>query len=318
MSLLTIFVILLVAAFATAAYFSEPSEAEKRFRERLSALARGGGGDDLDELIVREVTFSRIALVDRFLRRNQMALELHLMLEQAKLDWTVGRFFFYSAGLVVVGGLLGQWWLPVGWIGWIPGVLFGMGPAGWIGYQRAIRLRAMNKQLPEAVELMGRALRAGYSLPSALVMVAEEAPDPLGPEFRRTADELNYGLPFRDALLNLQQRCPLEDLRFVITAILVQKETGGDLVELLDKIAGLLRARIQLREKVRVYTAQGRITGVILVSMPFICFVLLNLVKPGYTRPLFESEAGRRFVYGALAGIALGIGFIRRIIDVRV
>ena len=220
--------------------------------------------------------------------------------------------------MMVLGGVIGQWWLPVGLVGWIPGVLFGALPLAWVWYKRFVRLRGMNKQLPEAVELMGRALRAGYSLPSALVMVAEEVPDPLGPEFRRTADELNYGLPFRDALLNLQQRCPMEDLRFLVTAVLVQKETGGNLVELLDKIAGLLRARIQLRDKVRVYTAQGRITGVILVSMPFVCFVLLNLVKPGYTKPLFMSDLGREIVYGALAAMALGIVVIRRIIDVRV
>jgi tight adherence protein B len=317
MSLITIFVILLVAAFATAVYFTEPSEAEKRFRERMSALVRGGG-DAHDEQIVREVTFSRIAPVDRFLRKNKTALQLHLLLEQAKLDWTVGRFFFYSAVMMVLGGIIGQWWLPVGFVGWIPGVLFGTLPLGWVWYKRSLRLRGMNKQLPEAVELMGRALRAGYSLPSAFVMVAEEVPDPLGPEFRRTADELNYGLPFRDALLNLQLRCPLEDLRFLVTAVLVQKETGGNLVELLEKVAGLLRARIQLREKVQVYTAQGRITGVILVSMPFVCFVLLNLVKPGYTKPLFLSELGREIVYGALAAMALGIVVIRRIIDVRV
>ena len=220
--------------------------------------------------------------------------------------------------MMVVGAMIGKWWLPIGFVGWIPGMILGAVPLFWLLYKRTVRLRRMNGQLPEAVELMGRALRAGYSLPSAFVMVAEEVPDPLGPEFRRTADELNFGLPFRDALLNLQQRCPLEDLRFLVTAVLVQKETGGNLVELLDKIAGLLRARIQLRDKVRVHTAQGRATGVILVSMPFVCFVLLNLIKPAYTAPLFEDPIGRKMVYGALAAMSLGIFSIRRIIDVQV
>lgn len=317
MSIITVFVILLIAAFATAAYFTEPSAAEKRIRERMAELSRSAT-EVSDDAIVREVTFSSIAPVDRFLRNNKAALDLHLLLEQAKLPWTVGRFFSYSAALMVVGAMIGKWWLPIGLVGWIPGMVLGVAPLFWTLYRRAVRLRRMNAQLPEAVELMGRALRAGYSLPSSFVMVAEEVPDPLGPEFRRTADELNFGLPFRDALFNLQQRCPLEDLRFLVTAVLVQKETGGNLVELLDKIAGLLRARIQLRDKVRVYTAQGRATGVILVSMPFICFVLLNLVKRGYTAPLFEDPVGLKMVYGAVFALALGIFFIRRIIDVQV
>jgi len=317
MSLITIFVILLVAAFATAVYFTEPSAAEKRIRERLSALSRTST-EALDEEIIREVTFSRIARVDRFLRNNKIALQLQLLLEQSKVPWTVGRFFFVSAVMMVLGGIIGKWWLPIGLIGWIPGLLLGAAPLCWVFYRRAVRLRGMNRQLPEAVELMGRALRAGYSLPAAFVMVADEVADPLGPEFRRTADELNFGLPFRDGLQNLEQRCPLEDLRFLVTAVLVQKDTGGNLVELLDKIVSMLRARIQLRDKVRVYTAQGRATGVILVAIPFICFVLLNLVKPGYTAPLFQDETGRKMVYGALVAMALGVLFIRRIIDVRV
>jgi len=176
----------------------------------------------------------------------------------------------------------------------------------------------MNQLLPEAVDLMGRALRAGYSLPSAFVMVADEVADPLGPEFRHTADELNYGLPFREALLNLQHRYPMEDLRFLITAILLQKETGGNLVELLDNISALLRARINLRQKVRVYTAQGRMTGVILVAIPFILFILLNLVHPGYSKPLFENDTGRKVVYGALVSMAIGIVAIQRIVNIRV
>jgi tight adherence protein B len=162
---------------------------------------------------------------------------------------------------------------------------------------------------------MSRALRAGYSLPSALVMVADEMPDPLGPEFRRTSDELNFGLPFREALSNLALRIPVTDFRFLMTAILVQKETGGNLIELFDKTAAVLRSRIQLERKVRVFTAQGRLTGAILVAMPFILFVLLNLIRPGYSAPMFESETGRKVVYGILVSMAIGILIIRRIVN---
>lgn len=317
MPIITIFVILLVSAFAVAAYFTDPSEAERRARERLMALNRPTA-EEVEEGVLREVRFSRISLVDRYLRNNKIALQLQLMLGQAKLSWTVGRFFFYSAVFMVAGGIIGNWWIPVGFVGWIPGMVLGMVPFAWLLYKRAKIISKMNQLLPEAVDLMGRAMRAGYSLPSSFVMVADEVADPLGPEFRRTAEELNYGLPFREALLNLQHRYPLEDLRFLITAVLLQKETGGNLVELLDNIGMLLRARINLRQKVRVYTAQGRMTGVILVAIPFILFVLLNLIHPGYSQPMFESETGRKIIYGALVSMLLGIIFIRRIVNIQV
>ena len=317
MSYITIFVILLVAVFATIAYFTEPSEADKRIQERLAALVRTTH-DEHEAAIVRDVTFSNIRIVDGFLRRTRMAPELKLMLEQAKIPWTVGRFFFFSAVLFVLGAVLGNWRIPMGYVGWIPGIVLGFVPFGAALYKRSRRMNDLNKLLPAAVDLMARALRAGYSLPSSLVMVAEEVEEPLGSEFRRTADELNFGLPFREALINLQNRYPLEDLRFLVTAILLQKETGGNLVELLDKIAALLRARIHLKQKVQVYTAQGRITGVILAAMPFVCFMLLNFVKPGYTRPLFDSEMGLHMVYGALVAMVIGIIMIRRIINIQV
>jgi tight adherence protein B len=165
--------------------------------------------------------------------------------------------------------------------------------------------------------LIARSLRAGQSLPMAMVTVAEEIADPLGPEFRRCADEMNFGLPFREAMLNLFRRFPIQDLQFLISAILLQRETGGNLAELLDKTAALLRSRIHLQQKVKVYTAQGRMTGGILLALPFIAFVLLNLVRPGYTAPLFESDTGRIMVYGTLVSMALGAYFIRRIIKIK-
>ena len=316
MSVITIFVILLVAVFATVAYFVEPSEADKRTRERLAALSRPAI-EEFEEQIVKEVTFSRFSAVNRFLQHNKVALKLHLMIEQANLSWTVSRFFFYSAVLMIAGATIGRLWIPLGFVGWIPGLLLGALPLAWVAYKRSVRINRLITTLPDAVDLMSRALRTGYALPSSLVMVADEMSDPLGPEFRRTADELNYGLPFREALLNLAHRFPVSDLHILVTAILVQKETGGNLVELLDKIAGVLRSRVHLQQKVRVHTAQGRITGAILVALPFVLFVALNLVKPGYSEPLFESDTGLHMVYGALAGMVVGIILIRRIIDIQ-
>ncbi len=318
MVMITIFLILLVAVFATVAYVTEPTEGDKRTRERLASLDRRPGLDDRKDDIVKQVTFSSVPSIDRFLRTNQIAIRLQLMLDQAKLPWTVGRFCFFSAVLIVIGATLGNWWIPAGVFAWIPGIMLGAIPLVWVLYRRAARFRRFNLMLPDAIDLMSRALRAGHALPSALAMVAEETSEPLGPEFRRTADELNYGLPFREALLNLERRFPVRDLRFLVTAILVQKESGGNLVALLDKSAAVLRARIHLTQKVRIFTAQGRLTGVILMALPFICFIALNLVSPGYTKPLFENEMGRKMVYGMVASLAVGLFMIRRIIRIKV
>jgi tight adherence protein B len=317
MIIFVLFAILLMAACGIAAYAMQPSAIEKRGHERLDELSRPIH-QELEEDIIRDVKFSSIEAVDRFLRTNAAALKLHLMLEQAKVDITVGKFATYTFVLLVMGGLAGKWWMPNGLTGGLAGMLLGGLPLIWVLYNRSARLRRLNKQLPEAVDLITRGLRAGYALPSSFIMVADEIGDPLGPEFRRIGDELNFGLPFREALLNLQKRYPMEDLQFLITAILVQKETGGNLIELLEKISALLRARIQLRDKVRVYTAQGRATGAILCAMPFVCFVLLNFVKHDYSQAMFDSELGQDMLKGAAFAMVLGILAIRRIVNIQV
>jgi tight adherence protein B len=317
MSMITVFLIVLVAVFATLAYFTEPSEADKRIQQRLSGMDRRVVGEDDQGEIVRQVTFSRVAWLDRFLRDTKAAPQLQLLLEQGKVTWTVGRFFFYSACMMLLGAVVGHWWIPAGFAGWIPGLALGVAPLAWVLYKRSVRFRRFNLLLPEAVDLIARSLRAGQSLPMAMVTVAEEMGDPLGPEFRRSADEMNFGLPFREAMLGIFRRFPLQDLQFLISAILLQRETGGNLAELLDKTAAVLRSRIQLQQKVKVYTAQGRMTGAVLIALPFIAFVMLNLVRPGYTAPLFESDTGQKMVYGTLVSMALGAFFIRRIIRIK-
>ena len=207
MSLTAIFVILAAVLFAIIAYFSEPSDAERRTQERLAALSQDSN-QPYELGILRKTKYSRIAIIDRFLRRSRLSLALESKIEQAKLSWTVGRFCFYSLVFMIVGAVVGNWWLPVGILGWAPGMLLGGLPFAWVVYQRSARLRRLSLMLPEAVDLMARALRAGYSLPSSVVMVADEMPDPLGPEFRRASDELNFGLPFREALGNLARRIP--------------------------------------------------------------------------------------------------------------
>ena len=165
---------------------------------------------------------------------------------------------------------------------------------------------------------MARALRAGHTITSAIEMVASEGSEPAASEFRRVFEEQNFGLPIREALLNLASRVPLSDVAFLVTAILVQKETGGNLAEVLDKTAAVIRERFRLRGQLKVYTAQGRLTGWILAAMPFLMFVLLSLVNPGYERILFTDPAGRKLIYAGIVLLVTGGWVIRKVIDVKV
>ena len=210
MSLITIFVILLVAVFAT--WCTSPSlrKPTSAFARGMAAISATGQEVEDEDILIRQVTLQpnrRCSIAS--CGDTRVAARLQGYLDQAKVPWTVGRFFFYSALLMVVGATIGQLVRIPGIVGWIPGMLLGacLRSLGAY-YKRAARFRRFEAMLPEAIDLMSRALRAGYALPSALVMVADEVPDPVGPEFRRTADELSYGLPFREAMVNMEQRFP--------------------------------------------------------------------------------------------------------------
>jgi tight adherence protein B len=181
-----------------------------------------------------------------------------------------------------------------------------------------VRFHRCDAVLPEAIDLMARGLRAGHSIASVLDMVGQEIAEPLASEFRTVSEEQTLGLPTREAMLNLVERLPRDDVRFLATAILVQKETGGNLAQILDKTAVVMRERVRLRGQLRIYTAQGRITGWILCSLPFILFGLISLVNPDYEKILFTDPLGVRLIYGGLGMMAVGVLIIRKVIDIRV
>ncbi len=168
------------------------------------------------------------------------------------------------------------------------------------------------------MDLVSRALRAGHSLTAALDLVGQEIADPVGKEFRRVSEEQNLGLPLRDALLNLAERVPVPDVRFLVAAMLIQRETGGNLVEVLDKTTSLLRDRIRLQGEIRIYTAQGRLTGWILCLLPIFMFFALTAINPDYTAPLINEPAGQHLLIAGCVLMLLGILVIRKIIQIKV
>lgn len=312
------FFILLITAFAVVAFFTEPTKTDKQVHSRLVSLDRKRVSSSDDEAgIVREVTFSTIPAFDRFLRRNRLAIGLQLLIEQCDLQWTVGRIVFSSLLLIGLGALLGNWWIAPGILGWAPGLALGAAPFVFLLQKRKRRLRRFSEQLPEAISLMARGLRAGQALPITVETVAQESDDPLRSEFRRAADEQSFGLPFREAMVNLSRRVPVPDLQFLVTAILVQKETGGNLVQILDKTSQVIRERIRVAGQMRIRTAQARFSAWILCSLPFVMFIGLNLLNPGYAKVLFQDPAGQKMVFYSAMMMVIGIFAIRRIANVK-
>jgi tight adherence protein B len=281
----------------------------------MVSLDRKTNASDTDEPgIVREVTFSTIPAVDKFLRRNRLAVGLQLLIEQCDLQWTVGRIAFSSLVLVCLGALLGNWWIASGVLGWLPGLALGAIPSVFLLQKRKRRLRRFSEQLPEAIGLMSRGLRAGQALATAIETVAEESDDPLRSEFRRAADEQSFGLPLREAMINLNRRVPVPDLQFLVTAILVQKETGGNLAQILDKTSHMIRERMRVTGQMRIRTAQARFSAWVLCALPFVMFIGLNLMNPGYGRVLFQDPLGQKMLTYAAVMMVIGIFVIRRII----
>jgi len=317
-TLISIFLIILITTFAVVAFFTEPSKTDKLIHSRLVSLDRKrvSSGDD-EPGIVREVAFSTIPAFDKFLRSNRFAIGLQLLIEQCDVQWTVGRVVFSTLLIICLGASLGNWWIGPGLLGWAPGLALGAAPYLFLLQKRKLRLRRFSELLPEAIDLMSRGMRAGQALPATVETVAQESDDPLRSEFRRAADEQSFGLPFRESMVNLSRRVPLADLQFLVTAILVQKETGGNLAQILDKTSHVIRERVRVSGQMRIRTAQGRLTGWILCGLPFAMFIAMNFVHPGYGRVLFEDPLGQKMVAYAAVLMVIGVLVIRRIVDVK-
>jgi tight adherence protein B len=179
-------------------------------------------------------------------------------------------------------------------------------------------LRRFEEQFPEALDLLSRALRAGHAFTTAMSMVADEAPDPIGPEFKKSFDEQNFGLPLKDALNNLSERVPLLDVRFFVTAVLIQRETGGNLSEILDNLAHVVRERFKILRQVRVYTAHGRLTGYTLLALPAALAVLLFMLNPGLMNLLFQERMGQMLLTSAIVLQVIGFFWIKQVVKIEV
>lgn len=319
MSISILFVLMLVLTFVVVLLLTRPSKKEKTLSARLENIGRAQGFTiEPEEDILKREKLSEVPWVDAILVRLQFAARVRREIAQADLKWTVGRLL--AGSLLLVVGIL---WFGRFFINSWPVVIalaaiLGAMPYIYVRYRRSARFSRFNNLLPDAIDLMSRALKAGHSIASAIEMIALEISPPVGPEFRRLFEEQNFGLPLREALLNLANRVPIPDLQFLVTAILVQKETGGNLVEVLDKTAAVLRDRIRLLGQLRVYTAQGKLTGWILCILPFVVFGVVSVLNPRYAHILTENPLGQKLIIAGLILMAFGVWLIRKIVDIKV
>jgi tight adherence protein B len=314
-----LFLLLLVVTFSVVLYITKPTKEETEIGNRLAGFDRGAApAAVLDPGILKREVYSDLPLVNAILRRIKLAADIDTLIKQADSSWTVGRVLFGALVIAVVVGTLSGAWFHSTVMGLVVGLVAGNGPYIYLRVKRTSRLRKFEAILPDAIDLLGRALRAGHALTAAIEMVAREIADPVGAEFRRVFEEQNFGLPIREALLNLAKRVPVADLQFLVTAMLVQKETGGNLAVVLDKTGAVIRERSRLLGQLRIYTAQGRMTGWILGLLPFIVFMLMNFLNPGYGHMLLSEPMGRKAVWIGLGLMAIGVWLIRKIVDIKV
>jgi tight adherence protein B len=319
---ITWFIGFLVLSFGIVLLTLRPKKSEKEMEKRLKVLALTIKNENDAEPEPLALSGKRNgALVEKlgdYLQQFDFSDDLQLLILHANSKSTVGGVVGGSLLIAVAAGTvmhLAFGVLPLD----LAAVALGGGVRwGLLKFQKSRRLKLFNNGLADAIELIARALRAGHSMSSAVEIVSEQTPAPLNSEFAIVFQQQKFGIPFRDALLQLGDRVPSKDLHFLITAILVQKETGGDLTEILDRTTHVIRDRIRIEGEIKTYTAQGRLTGWILGALPIIMLVILNIVTPGYSAPLFHDPLGQDMLYIGGTLIVIGGLIIRKIVNIQV
>ena len=258
-------------------------------------------------------------LMHRLLARLKLYQHLQDLIEQAGLRWSAGRTVL-SMLVLAIGAFDAAWYsLPYLKIAaLVPAVLFGASPLLFLWRQRKSRMGRFEAQFPDGLEFVSRSMRAGHAFSVSLEMLHQEFPDPLGGEFKRAFDEQNLGLPIDVTLEKLGRRLPMIDVQFFISAVLLQKRTGGNLAEILDKLAGLIRERFKLRGQIRTISAQGRMSGLVLTLIPMVVGLLMFYVNPEHMRFFSEDPAGNWMAGLALGFQVLGFLVIRKIVNIEV
>src|SRR2546425_3273142 len=314
---LLVFLVVTLGAFAVLSLLDQRKSQARVLRDRLSATQKPTEAP-VDVALLRDEMMSRIPALDTLLRRSERISALQEMLSQGDVNVRAGNFLIFcllaavvfGVAFMIVGGSV-----LFGWAGLVLGFFI---PYAYASHRRARRFQRFEEKFPEAIDTLARAVRAGHAFTTALEMIANEIAEPVAGEFRQLFEEQKFGLPVRDALLNLADRIPLVDVKFFVTAVMLQRETGGNLAEILDNLSYVIRERFKILRQVRVHTAQGRLTMVLLMALPPTIVVVMLTLNPGFIRPLFTDPMGHILIVAGIVLQTVGYFFIRRIIRIQV
>lgn len=270
------------------------------------------------ESLFRDARHTEIAWLEPVLQALPQISDLRLLLEQANIGWSAGTFLALTIGMAFSAGasvyvLTGNLIFLV-----VAGALGANGPYLYVKRKKRRRILAFEEAFPEAIDLLARSIRAGHAFATGLKVVAEESQEPVASEFGHVFEEQKFGLPLEESLLGLGDRIDLVDIRIFVTAILVQRDVGGNLAEILDKISYTIRERFMIQRQIRVYTAQGRMTGYLLGALPLIMGFLIWLLNAEYMNILFTTPIGRLLIAGAIVLQIIGFFVISRIVDIEI
>jgi tight adherence protein B len=318
--MLPILVFFFVAGGIVAIYLASRSlgawisnrQVEQRLRE-----VSGPVGDDDTTTVVMQSSDGPLPGVDRLVAKTNAGARLARLIEQAGVVTTPGAVVAKGVGLAVIGVVFGFLFGSV--LAGLGAGLVGLAlPFLWLVRKRSTRLKKFEEQFPEALELLSRAIRAGHAFQTAMGMAADELPAPVGVEFKKAFEQQNFGLPLKEALAEMAERVPSLDVKFFITSVAIQRETGGNLAEILDNLARVVRERFKIRRQVRVHTAHGRFTGYVLLALPATLALALTWLSPEHMKLLFEERMGQMMLVGAMVMQAIGFAWIRQVIKIEV
>jgi tight adherence protein B len=286
--------LVVVVGFLGIWVFATAGGDQEQIRKRMSSVhkAERRGDVGLGLKLVRDEMMSGVPWLHQMMMKWSWSTKLQDFVMQAGMTLKPAKLLMICA-IVGLGSYFGAgYFLPHFYFTLPIGIIAALLPIAFVAFKRKLRLRKFEEHFPEALDLLGRAVRAGHAFTTGLEMISKECAEPLAGEFRTAFEEQNFGLPLRDALLNLTERVPLIDVRFFVTALLIQKETGGNLAEILDGLARVIRDRFRIYREVQVRTAQGRLTAGILIALPIMMLIILGGLNPKYIGVLFTDPKG--------------------------
>ncbi|MGO9677169.1 MAG: type II secretion system F family protein [Candidatus Sulfotelmatobacter sp.] len=314
-----VFVVVALAAFAGLSLVDQRRAQARLIRDRLATVQKAPTREPDEELaLLRDEQLSEIPALDSLLRRSARVSAMQEALLQAGMKFRAGNFLVLCLACGAVAGFAALVWSRNPAITWAALIIGAFIPYASVSYRRQKRFEKIEELFPEAIDTLARAVRAGHAFTTALEMISNETTEPLAGEFRKLFEEQKFGMPVRDALMNLTERVPLVDVKFFVTAVMLQRETGGNLAEILDNLSYVIRERFKIQRQVRVHTAQGRLTMALLMAMPPTVVTILAIFSPEFVRPLFYDPIGHTLLVASIALQTIGYFVIRKIIKIQV